>query len=201
MPAISSIIGVNYWCGPLFPGGVATRNRFLATKFMGKFSPAFGPSGMAVIPAEHRPQAVQRQRLPQLLVWPVVSPVVSPNARQLKPEHLMDRAARPENSSSDAKAQLWLLLVLAGVCLLLALVKFHVYWPYQLSRWGLCAGGIWLASRANGWRCVVLGALAVIYNPLLPFHFGDAWPSVNGISAAGWLAVHPVAAKIAQRAQ
>lgn len=105
-----------------------------------------------------------------------------------------------ESDSLDAKAQRWMLLVQAGVCLLLALVKFHVYWPYKLSRWGLCAGGIWLASKTNRWRRVVLGALAVIYNPLLPFHFGDAWPWVNGISAAGWLAVHPVAANIAQRA-
>lgn len=116
-------------------------------------------------------------------------------------DQFMDRSTGPEIPSRNAKAQCWMLLVLAGVCLLLTLVKFHMYWPYQLSRWGLCAGGICLASRGNDWRYIVVGALAVIYNPLLPFHFNDAWPWVNGISAAGWLAVHPAAARISRQAR
>ena len=92
------------------------------------------------------------------------------------------------------------MLILASICLLLALVKFHVYWPYQLSRWTLCAGGVWLAFKTTGWRRVAVGALAVIYNPLAPVHFGDLWPWVNGLSAAILLLVHPTAGRIWHRA-
>lgn len=86
-----------------------------------------------------------------------------------------------------------LALAMAGLCLILALVKFHALWPYQLSRWGICAGSVWLSIQSAGWRRVLCGALAVIYNPIQPIAFGELWPWVNGFSAgcfiaAGW---HP----------
>lgn len=72
---------------------------------------------------------------------------------------------------------------MAGLCLLLALVKFHAIWPYQLSRWGICAGSVWLAVKFIGWRRATAAVLAVIYNPIQPIAFGELWPWVNGLSA------------------
>jgi len=87
-------------------------------------------------------------------------------------------------------------LAAAALCLLLALVKFSAYWPYQASRWALCAAGIWLAVQSTGWRRVLAGALAVIYNPFDPLAFGDLWPWVNAASAAACFSVSKVPAKM-----
>lgn len=77
----------------------------------------------------------------------------------------------------------YLLLTMAGLCAFVAVIKFDALWPYQLARWALCAGCGWSAYQSRGWRRGLLGALAVIYNPIQPIAFGDLWPWVNGLSA------------------
>ena len=79
---------------------------------------------------------------------------------------------------------------------MLAFVRFHAIWPYQLSRWGLCAGAGWAAYRTAGWRRAGLVVLAVIYNPLQPITFDALWPWVNGLSAACFIALTPFPARV-----
>jgi hypothetical protein len=61
---------------------------------------------------------------------------------------------------------------------------FNVYWVYQLSRWAVCAVAIYGAVQfENGWKWP-LAVLALLFNPLVPIHFGrDAWQVVDGIAA------------------
>lgn len=74
----------------------------------------------------------------------------------------------------------------AGVwCAVLALVHFDHYWVYQLSRWGVCAaavfGAVTLAGKPWQWP---LWALAVLFNPIAPIHFGrDVWQILDGVAA------------------
>ena len=82
-----------------------------------------------------------------------------------------------------------LVLGLAAWCLVLAFVKFHALWPYQLSSWAICALCVMLGIQAEGWRKVLLLVLAVIYNPIQPIHFGDAWKTVNLLSVLAFLSL------------
>ncbi len=67
--------------------------------------------------------------------------------------------------------------------MVLALVEFDDDWPYQLSRWALCAGAAWSATQGAGWRRVGFAIMAVIYNPIAPISFDDEWWIVNVLTA------------------
>lgn len=82
-------------------------------------------------------------------------------------------------------------LACAAWALLLAVVKFGALWPYQLTRWAMCGAAVWAAFNVRGWRLVVAGVIAVIYNPIDPLAFGSLWRWVNVLTAAGWLVVFP----------
>jgi hypothetical protein len=82
-------------------------------------------------------------------------------------------------------------LACAAWALLLAVVKFGALWPYQLTRWAMCGAAAWAAFNVRGWRLVVAGVIAVIYNPIDPLAFGPLWRWVNVLTAAGWLVVFP----------
>ena len=66
--------------------------------------------------------------------------------------------------------------------LLLALVPSNPYGYYQLLRWACMAGLGYLAvesRRTPGWAWV-FGALAVLYNPFVPFALGrHLWEAAN----------------------
>jgi hypothetical protein len=89
------------------------------------------------------------------------------------------------NPAEPRKTSYSWLLLLAGVwCIVLALANFDHYWPYQLSRWVVCAVAIHGALRfETGWKWV-LWTLAVLFNPIVPVHFGrNAWQVVDGLAA------------------
>ena len=84
------------------------------------------------------------------------------------------------------------------LALIAAAASPHAYfdWPYgyyQLLRFGVCAVGVYgavLAHRAGlgGWTWG-LGALAVLFNPLVPVHFDrDVWAGLD-LAAAALLAL------------
>jgi hypothetical protein len=82
----------------------------------------------------------------------------------------------------------------AGVWLIvLGIHRFSDYYVYQLSRWGVCVAAVIIGWRFHiGRRLVappVCALLAVIYNPLRPISFGDAWPVVNWLSASALLLI------------
>ena len=78
----------------------------------------------------------------------------------------------------------WLLIVGCGVLFGIGLLPMP-YGFYTLSRLGVCAVCVYVAVRANGLGRVgwawVLGATAVVYNPLVPLRLGSKpmWTMVN----------------------
>lgn len=107
-------------------------------------------------------------------------------------------ATPPLQSIPRSRAQkppfiLWLPLGMATWCAILAFVEFDSLWPYQLSRWALCSGSAILAVRfgPSTWRGIVACILAVLFNPIAPIHFGDAWPVVDCLSAISLIVISP----------
>lgn len=93
-----------------------------------------------------------------------------------------DRIAVPANRLYFCS---WWLLLAAGVwCAVLTFTTFDHHWLYQLSRWVVCAVAVHGALRfETGWRWV-LWTLAVLFNPIVPIHFGrNAWQVVDGLAA------------------
>ncbi len=71
--------------------------------------------------------------------------------------------------------------------LLIAMGKLP-YSYYQFLRWIVCASSLWFLLYAIKHRALgialVLGLLAVTYNPLAPIRFGrGTWAVVNAVSA------------------
>lgn len=68
-------------------------------------------------------------------------------------------------------------LIATGIwCLALTFVIFHDYTVYQLSRWLVCGVAIYCSMSAKGgWRWA-LAAVAVLFNPIVPFFLGrNVW--------------------------
>lgn len=82
-------------------------------------------------------------------------------------------------------------LMAAVWCVILAIVDFDGIWIYDLSKWALC--GICAFLGFQTWRegsrrhLIVLGIIAVIYNPFAPIRFGDGWKVVNALAGATFL--------------
>jgi hypothetical protein len=78
----------------------------------------------------------------------------------------------------------WWLLAAGVWCAVLTFTTFDHYWLYQLSRWVVCAVAIHGALKfETSWKWV-LWTLAVLFNPIVPFHFGrNAWQVVDGLAA------------------
>jgi hypothetical protein len=66
-------------------------------------------------------------------------------------------------------------------------------WPFQLSGWALCVGSILLGIQygQKTWRGFAAFVVAVLFNPIAPIRFNDAWPTVELITAAGLMAAAP----------
>ena len=112
---------------------------------------------------------------------PHLSPSNYPHMNPIPPQQTIPPGA-PETKSCRVT------LAMAFLCLILAVVHFHALWPYQLSRWALCAGAIYLLSQSSGWRRGVFAVCAVFYNPIQPVDFDDLWPAVNAITVIALLA-------------
>ena len=98
------------------------------------------------------------------------------------------------NPASVLSSSSLLAFGMAAWCIVLAAVDFHARWPYEVSKWGICAGSIVLARHfeKGSWRFLLVCILAVIFNPIAPIHFANAWHTVDGIAAVGFVAVSPV---------
>lgn len=96
---------------------------------------------------------------------------------------------RGGGASELSKEMLLILLGMAVVCLFLALVKIPALWPYQISRWAICAGAGWCSYKTRSWRRGVLAVSAVLYNPIQPVVFGELWPWINGASTVAFLVI------------
>lgn len=139
-----------------WPNGIQKTIKFLIPDHMLKDQPIMG------VPALEKPQ--QADSLEDGNIAPQKTPESGEEANELSKELLL------------------ILLGMALVSLLLALVKFPAPWPYQLSRWAICAGAGWCSYKTGGWRRGVLAVLAVLYNPFQPIAFGDLWPWINALS-------------------
>lgn len=78
------------------------------------------------------------------------------------------------------------ILIAAGAwCLVLTFVVFREYAVYLLSRWVICAAGIYGAVNLKSpWRWA-LAVVAVLFNPIASIHLGpDLWIFADGAAAA-----------------
>jgi hypothetical protein len=65
-------------------------------------------------------------------------------------------------------------------------------WPYayyQAMRWAVCAAALFIAWKGwtfkQTWAICVFGLLAVLFNPLIPFHIKrDTWHVIDLLAAA-----------------
>lgn len=91
-------------------------------------------------------------------------------------------------STEDPQIAIWPFLV-ASACLVLAVLPFRSYWYYLLLRLIVCSVAIYGGTMAherqrNGWKWA-LGGVAVLFNPLVPFHLGKVvWAFVDLGTAA-----------------
>lgn len=95
---------------------------------------------------------------------------------------------------------------MAAWCVSLALLEFNppfrfssVRWPFQLSQWAICAGSALLGLRfgRNTWRGIVILIVAVLFNPIAPIRFDQAWSAVEWIAAAALISTTEVARRCA----
>jgi len=88
----------------------------------------------------------------------------------------------------------WLLLLAGLWCIVLASVDFREVWIYDLSRWAIF--GIAAYSGFRFWKegvrrlSFTLGIMAVIFNPIAPIRFGDAWQIVDGLAGAAFVGAY-----------
>jgi hypothetical protein len=82
-------------------------------------------------------------------------------------------------------------VIVAGVAavMLLAAVGEWPYVYYQLTRWAVCAATVFVASTAwkfkQAWAVLVFVFVAVLFNPLLPFHIKrESWQVIDLLAAA-----------------
>ena len=82
---------------------------------------------------------------------------------------------------------------MAAWCVVLIYAEFDALWPYQLSRWVLCSGSVILSFRLgfDTPRGALACAIAILFNPIAPIHFGDVWPTIDGIAAIGLVMIVP----------
>jgi hypothetical protein len=78
--------------------------------------------------------------------------------------------------------------VIAAVMLLAATGKWP-YGYYQFMRWAVCAAAVFVAYKGvtfkQVWAVCVFGAVAVLFNPLVPIHLKRAtWPTFDVLAAA-----------------
>lgn len=103
-------------------------------------------------------------------------------------------SAKPAEESPRNAPCLWLLLPAGIWCIVLALADFREIWIYDLSRWTLFGIGAYAGFRfwKDGARRlpIVLGVIAVIFNPFAPIRFGDAWNIVDALAGATFIGAH-----------
>ncbi|HKQ47081.1 MAG TPA: DUF6804 family protein [Phycisphaerae bacterium] len=82
------------------------------------------------------------------------------------------------------------IFAVAAVCVAMLLIAMgrQPYSYYQFLRWIVCASSLWFLLYAIRLKALgialVLGLLAVTYNPLAPIRFGrGTWAVVNVVSA------------------
>jgi hypothetical protein len=80
----------------------------------------------------------------------------------------------------------WLLLGMAAWCAAIALIDFSGDWVYDLSKWGVCAGCLFVGYQrwTEGERkwLIPLGIVAVLFNPIAPIRFDSyEWRTVDWI--------------------
>lgn len=82
---------------------------------------------------------------------------------------------------------------IAAVMLLLAVCK----WPYayyQIMRWVVSAAGVFVAWKGwtfkQTWAIWAFGFIAVLFNPLVPFHINrNTWQVLDMLAAAAFITV------------
>jgi len=82
--------------------------------------------------------------------------------------------------------------VIAAAFLLGALARWP-YGYYTLLRWVTCAGAVYVALTAQGWKHIVwvwvFGFVAVLFNPLVPVHLSrEIWQPIDVAAAALFVA-------------
>lgn len=103
---------------------------------------------------------------------------------------------RSNIQNSDFQKYHGFLFSAAFWCGFLAFSDFQSEWPYQLSRWALCAIALWVGLKLwnQGMRLglIPLAVAAVAFNPLAPIYFSeDEWKVVDWIGAFVFLGYVP----------
>lgn len=142
----------------------------------------------ASIAAQTSPESEERNQIPEsdcLISSDDLPPPIPPELR--KPP----RAAEVRGIASISTFTL--ALGMAAWCVILIFAEFDSLWPYQLSRWALCSGSAILAFRfgPDTWRGVVACIIAILFNPIAPIHFGDAWPVIDCLAAIALIVISP----------
>ena len=83
------------------------------------------------------------------------------------------------------------ILVTVATAMLLGALGRWPYVYYQLLRWIVCGIAAFLAYRSYSWGrhwgLCLFGILAILFNPLVPFHLSrESWRVLDMIAAAGF---------------
>lgn len=87
-----------------------------------------------------------------------------------------------------------LVAAIAGVMLVIALAPLP-YGYYQFLRWAVCAIAIFIAIKAYTWRSFwatwLFGAIAVLFNPIVPVNLPKAtWQPIDAaVALLFWLSI------------
>lgn len=91
-------------------------------------------------------------------------------------------------------------LIIAGLLAAGAFYPNHSYNYFILLKWVLFATSIWAAvldgESKQSFALVVFGAIALIHNPILKFHFErEVWLVIDGITSA-WMIFKSITIKL-----
>ena len=81
-----------------------------------------------------------------------------------------------------------------AAAMLLAAVGKWPYAYYQITRWVVCAAAVFVAYKGwtfkRAWVAWGFGFVAILFNPLVPFHIKrDSWQVIDLLAAAAFIAV------------
>lgn len=77
-------------------------------------------------------------------------------------------------------------LGLATSCLGLMTISDFPGGIAQLIRYFILCASLWAGTQVRGWQGVAFAGLAVMFNPIVPWPFGDLWPNVYAAGAAAF---------------
>ena len=115
------------------------------------------------------------------IVWEDVGSIDSRNGKQVEAELSVGSSLGRHVSKIPA--------VISGIFLLLAVFARWPYGFYTLLRFAVCGSAIYLALQANDFKkpawVWIMGAMAVLFNPLVPVRFPrSVWQITDFIAAA-----------------